>query len=140
MPSIYSYQKIIDAVTTHLLALPEDVTTHQKVGTELCTIGGITYVSIPDGYSLPSSQPSGISPTHVALPIADPLYTEICKASPHVRLINYQVQEMIAEQYSVCDELKLLRLGSSDPAFAAYNTFAESCRAWGKSEKAKLGL
>ncbi|MDE2097814.1 MAG: hypothetical protein KGL39_11245 [Patescibacteria group bacterium] len=140
MPSIYSYQKIIDAVTTHLLALPEDATTHQKVGTELCTIGGVTYVSIPDGYTLPAIQPSGITPTQLTLPIADPLYTEIFQASPHVQLINKQVRDMIAEKYQPSDEIRALRLGSADPGWAPYNTYVESCRAWGKNQKALLGL
>jgi len=49
------------------------------------------------------------------------------------------VQEMIAALYSLTDEIKLLRTAPS-PEFAAYNAHAESCRAWGRAEKAKLGL
>ena len=49
MPIIYKYQKISDAYTTYLLAEPD----YELLGledriTELCTIDGVTYVSVPD--------------------------------------------------------------------------------------------
>ncbi|MDD5247806.1 MAG: hypothetical protein PHY45_02405 [Rhodocyclaceae bacterium] len=63
----------------------------------------------------------------------------ISAASPHVRLIRQQVQDMIGEQYSISDEIKLLRTAPS-AEHSAYNDHAESCRAWGRAQKAALGL
>jgi hypothetical protein len=37
------------------------------------------------------------------------------------------------------DEIKLLRIGLSEESIA-YNDYVEECRAWGRGEKAKLGL
>ena len=61
MPSIVSYQKHIDSIRTVEIRLPEDATLLQRIGTELATIDGITYVSLPDGASLPANQPEEIA-------------------------------------------------------------------------------
>ena len=73
------------------------------------------------------------------LGLTDALREEIKAASPHVRLINQRVQAAIAERYSITDEIKLIRTAPS-PEMEAYNAYAEECRAWGRAERAKLGL
>jgi len=93
-------------------------------------------VSVPDGIKLPD-QPEQISVEAVEL--TDDLKEAIKKASPHVALINERVVNMIRDKYSISDEIKMLRIGPSDET-NAYNSYAEECRAWGKSEKLKLGL
>jgi hypothetical protein len=137
MASIYRYRKIIDAVTTHCLLEPD----YNLLGTEdriveLCALDGYTYVSVPDGIVLPD-QPKQISIESAVL--TDDLKAAIKKASPHVALINERVVNMIREKYSVDDEIKMLRISPSNET-AAYNAYAEECRAWGRSEKLKLGL
>jgi len=67
------------------------------------------------------------------------LIEEIKAVSPHVQLINSRVIDMIRERYSINDEIKMLRIGPSDET-SAYNDYAEAARAWGRAEKAKLGL
>lgn len=136
MASIVSYQKFIDSGRTVEIALPEDEETHQKIGTELATIDGITYVSIPDGFALPK-QPKEIKVLPVTLSqlIKDAIYA----ASPHIALINHRVKMQIAEKYSLEDEIKLLRTKPSD-AFTAYNADVEAIRALGKEKKLALGL
>lgn len=47
MAYIVSYQKHIDSIRTVEIRLPEDVSM-QRIGTELATINGVTYVSLPD--------------------------------------------------------------------------------------------
>lgn len=71
--------------------------------------------------------------------LPDALREQIKTASPHVALINERVRQAIADRYSLADEIKLLRTAPS-PEMAAYNAYAEECRAWGRMEKAKLGL
>lgn len=45
----------------------------------------------------------------------------------------------VAEQYSITDEIKLLRTAPSHE-FDVYNDHAEACRQWGREQKALLGL
>lgn len=135
MTSIYAYRKFIDAVRTVEIRLPEDEN-HQRIGTELATIDGETYVSIPAGNELPT-QPAEISVREIQL--TPELKNQISAASPHVRLIRQKVSEKIAEQYSMGDEIKLIRTAPS-AEFEAYNAYAEDCRAWGREQRAALGL
>lgn len=135
MTYIYSYQKYIDSIRTVEIRLPEGEN-NQRIGTELATIGEVTYVSLPDDAVLPA-QPDEIMVSEVTL--TPELKSEISQASPHVRLINQRVSDKIAERYSMGDEIKLIRTAPS-AEFEAYNAYAEDCRAWGRAEKAKLGL
>lgn len=139
MISIIGYRKHIDSQITRELRLPEDSATHRPLGTELATIDGITYVALPDGATLPGEQPAEIAANVAPVTLTDALRDAIKAASPHVRLINERVREAISERYSIADEIKLLRTAPS-PEMVAYNAYAEECRAWGRAEKAKLGL
>lgn len=56
-----------------------------------------------------------------------------------INQINAEVVGMIRMRYSVDDEIKMLRLAPSDES-SAYNDYVEECRAWGRGEKAGLGL
>lgn len=109
------------------------------MGAELATIAGVTYVSLPDGATLPAEQPEEIAASIAPVTLTDALRDTIKAASPHVRLINERVRAAIADRYSYADEIKLLRTAPS-PEMVAYNAYAEECRAWGRGEKAKLGL
>lgn len=51
--------------------------------------------------------------------------------------INRRVVEMIREQYSIEDEIKLLRTAPS-PEFELWNAYVEDCREWGRLQKAEL--
>ncbi len=138
MSTLISYQKHIDALITRELSLPQDES-HQRLGQEIATVDGITYVSLPDGVALPVDQPDEIAASIQTVTLSDALREAIKAASPQVRVINALVAEKIAEQYSLADEIKLLRTAPS-AEFDAYNAHAEACRAWGRAQKAALGL
>ena len=139
MSYIVGYQKYITVEVTRQFRLPRD-SNHRLIGTELATLAnGITYISIPDGVALPIDQPPEILGSIAKIELTPELKEEIKAASPHVRLINERVAAAIAERYSLADEIKLLRTAPS-PEFNAYNAYAEECRAWGRTEKARLGL
>lgn len=138
MSSIVAYQKHITTEITRELLRPVDAE-HHHLGTELATIDGTTYVSLPDGAVLPKDQPAEIKKSIKTVTLTDELRSQIKAASPHVRLINAQVSEQIRERYSITDELKMLRLAPSMES-SAYNDYAEACRAWGRGKKADLGL
>ena len=131
---IYAYKKYVDEIRTVGMLLPENGMERQ--GQELATIDGITYVFVPDAAILPP-QPPEITVAPVTL--TDVLREQIKAASPHVWLINERVVEMIRQRYSVDDEIKMLRIAPSDET-TAYNAYVEECRAWGRDQKAALGL
>ena len=113
-----------------------------QTGQEIATlVDGRTVVVLFDGFALPDNQPAAIVESIEVLPSPLPadLRDAIRAASPHVRLINQRVQDAIAERYSMADEIKLMRTAPS-PEMEAYNAYAEDCRAWGRTQKAKLGL
>lgn len=133
MPSLIAYRKVIDAVYTHELRL--------EGAQELATLAdGRTVVCVPDVDAM-GEQPEAIvgSIEELPSPLPADLNEEICKASPHVRLINARVVEKIRAKYSLEDEIKLLRTAPSDEA-VAWNEFVESCVDWGRDQKAALGL
>jgi len=142
MPVLFSYTKKTDSVTTHTLRLPQPEDQGQQAGQELATLAdGRTVVVLFDGYTLPANQPAAIASSieQLPAPLPDALKNDICAASPHVRLINDRVVQKIRDAYSAEQEVALLRSQPSD-AYRAYNAFVESCRAWGATEKSKLGL
>ena len=137
MTKIYKYQKVTDEYTTYTLREPDYnlLETEDRI-TELCTIDGITYVSVPDSITLPA-QPEQITVEEVEL--TEELKAAIKAASPHVQLVNDRVVSKIREVYSLNDEIKMIRLSPSEES-TAYNDYVEECRAWGRTEKARLGL
>lgn len=139
MTSIYSYQKYIDNIKTVELVFPVSPETNQRLGDELATINGTTYVSIPDGTTLPTTQPKEIAKTVEEIVLSDKLRADLIATSPLVRVINDMVKDTIRTKYSIEDELKLLRTGPS-AEFDEYNNFVEFARSKGREEKAKLGL
>lgn len=135
MTYIVRYQKFIDADRTVEVALPIDKS-GQRIGTELATVEGVTYVSLPADAKLPS-QPKEILVEAVTL--TPELKASIEDSSPFVRMIRAMVADKIAERYSVGDEIKLIRTAPS-AEFEAYNEYAEGCRAWGREQRAAIGL
>ena len=106
--------------------------------TELATIDGLTYVAVPEGVQLPA-QPAQVAATLQTVTPGQQLVEQISAHSTHVALIRERVIALIRSQYSIDDELKLLRTAPSEE-FEIYNAFTEDARAWGRAERAKLGL
>ena len=90
MPTIISYQKHIDAMITRELRLPDGVN-HQRLGQEIATVDGTTYVSLPDGATLPADQPAEIAASIQTVTLSEPLREAIKAASPQVRVINAHI-------------------------------------------------
>ena len=122
------------------------------IGTELATLAdGLTYVSLPATATLPT-QPKEIAASVKTVALTAAQITEIKALSPHVQLINDRVCEKIREQYSLDDELKLARISIGElqktytpsaaelQSVADYQIAVEAARAWGRSEKKRIGL
>jgi len=148
---IIAYKKYTDKLITRTLALPADKT-GQMIGTELATLAdGLTYISMPAAVTLPQ-QPKEIATSVKETILTAAQIAEIKSVSPHVKLINERLSARIREQYSLSDELKLARISIGDlrksyaatpaelQAVSDYQVTVEAARAWGRSEKATLGL
>lgn len=131
MTYIVAFRKASDAYTVYSLIAPEG-------SIELCTLDGETYATIPGGAELPE-QHTQVADSVRVVELDAGLRARISAASPHVALIRERVQAMIAEQYPMCEEIKLLRTAPSEE-YTVYNEYAESCRQWGRDRKAELGL
>lgn len=145
MPIIYRYTKKHTPGPNGTTICHRNTETNEI--TELATVDGLTYISVPDGVTLPE-QP-------VTLEIVDmdqSLREQIKAASPHSRLIGQRMIESIRAAYSVDDEMYFARIGvgaamgmyqpsqSEVEEMATFGAFVEGVREWGRSERAKLGL
>ena len=54
--------------------------------------------------------------------------------------INAIVQRMIAERYSIPDEIKMVKLPIDHPERVAYQNYVDECRAYGRTMKVQRGL
>lgn len=156
MNYIVSYQKHIDAVTTITLLLPNQSSraaagSSTGQSTELCTIDGVTYVSIPDDIVLPV-QPQQIAASVQIVAMTGEIKDAIKDASSHVALITQRMIDMIRARYTIDDEMFFARIGigaangmyqpTADELgqVVAFGEFIEHARDWGRAQRAALGL
>lgn len=147
MSYIVSYQKITDDYTTHTLALPD--VDGELQGQELCTIGDVTYVSLPDDAALPE-QPAGIEP--VAVELTAELRAIIKAASPSCRLIKQRAHARVAALFDPGDQKMIERLAiagaagmqqlteGQQAAIAQFTQVNAGAMEWAAQQYAALGL
>ena len=145
---IYAYTKVSTPYTIIQMALPYEMGSENQC-TELCTLEGVTYVSVPDSVALPD-QPAELTITETT--ITPELRDQIKAASPHVALIAKRMEQRIRERYSLSDEQFFSRIGvgvalgaytfgaGEQDALLAFGAYVEDARQWGRDERAKLGL
>ena len=145
---IYAYTKVSTPYTIIQMALPYEMDSENQC-TELCTMEGVTYVSVPDSVTLPD-QPTELTITEAT--ITPELRDQIKAASPHVALIAKRMEQRIRERYSLSDEQFFSRIGvgvalgaytfgvGEQDALLAFGAWVETVRQWGRDERAKLGL
>lgn len=141
MAKIYKFQKVIDQYTTHCLFEPDyNLREGEDRITELCTLAGWTYVSVPNTIDLPV-QPEIIAASLAEVDLGEEPETKtlILASSPVCQSIRGRVVDRIRDRYSINDEIKMIRTGPT-PETEAYNDWVEECRSWGRTEKEKLGL
>ena len=145
---IYAYTKVSTPYTTIQMALPYEMDSENQC-TELCTLDGVTYVSVPDSVTLPD-QPAELTITEAT--ITPELRDQIKAASPHVALIAKRMEMRISSKYSLSDEQYFARIGvgaalgaytfapGEQDELLAFGAYVEAARQWGRDERAKLGL
>ena len=152
MTSIVSYQKTSDAHTTYELRVPDAQGDEGEIFcTELGTLDGLTYVSVPAGVTLPEQLPQ-VAATLKPVALTPELREQLKAMSPHCALISERMVQKIREKYSIEDEQYFSRIGvgvalgaySFQPgehdALLAFGAHVEAVRQWGRAERAKLGL
>jgi hypothetical protein len=149
---IHSYKKFISPEVTRTLNTFNGANLDSPVITELATIEGLTYVSVPDGVTLPADQPAEIADSIQLVELTDSLRDAIKAASPHIQLINQRFIERLRERYSADDESYFTRIGvgkslgiyefkpGEQSQLLAFGVYAEGCRTWAKEQRAALGL
>ena len=145
---IYAYTKVSTPYTTIQMALPYEMDSENQC-TELCTLEGVTYVSVPDSVTLPD-QPAELTITEAT--ITPELRDAIKAESPHCRLITERMEMRISSKYSLSDEQYFARIGvgaalgaytfapGEQDEVLAFGAYVEAARQWGRDERAKLGL
>ena len=145
---IYAYTKVSTPYTIIQMALPYEMDSENQC-TELCTLEGVTYVSVPDSVTLPD-QPTELTITETT--ITPELREQIKAASPHCALIAERMEARIRSKYSLSDEAYFARIGvgaalgvyqfepGEQDEMLAFGAWVESARQWGHDERAKLGL
>jgi hypothetical protein len=145
---IYAYTKVSTPYTTIHMAAPFEMDSENQC-TELCTLEGVTYVSVPDSVTLPD-QPAELTITETT--ITPELREQIKAASPHCALIAERMEARIRSKYSLSDEQYFARIGvgaalgayefeaGEQDELLAFGAYVEACRQWGRDERAKLGL
>ena len=152
MTSIVSYRKTSDAHTTYELHMPDAQGEEGEIYcAELGTIDGLTYVSVPDGVTLPEQLPQ-VAATLQTVTLTPELRAQLKAISPHCALISERMVQKIRARYSIDDEDFFARIGLGSvmgmyqlpPAelaeIQAFGEFVEAVRQWGRAERAKLGL
>ena len=152
MTSIVSYQKTSDAHATYELHMPDVQDAEGEIYcTELGTIDGLTYVSVPDGVTLPAQLPQ-VAATLQTVTLTPELRAQLKAISPHCALISERMVQKIRARFSIDDEMFFARIGVGAAAgmytptpdelaeMQAFGVFVEGVRQWGRAERAKLGL
>lgn len=124
---ILSYRKITDQYTTHIIEdqLHDDVI-------ELCTIDGVTYVSVPDDSTLPEFK---IITVKKAV-LSNDIKAAIRDKSPHFRLLALRMGAPKNLRLTADDEARIKRMqkdvGEAEKA-GAVDAFLTDRRSWDKA-------
>lgn len=136
---LYAYQKK-DGLTPACLTPDEKI--EKPTVVELCEIDKKTYVALEEDAVAAAKKdaPDLIEVTGATVGASLPGIIEtIKKSSVSVKAIRDAVIQKIRERYSVDDEIYFLRTAPS-PEASEWNDYVESCRQWGREQKALLGL
>lgn len=142
--TIIAYRKHITRDITRELRPPEGAV-------ELATVDATTYVFLPTGAVL-GEQPAEIADSIKEVTLDAVTRENVKAASPHCRLINDRMQQRIRERYSLDDEMYFARIGVGKSTglyvptenelheMSLFGQFVEDVRAWGREQRAALGL
>lgn len=138
MPSIFSYQPYITREVSRTLHFPTDAG-GAALGTVLGALDdGYTYISLPDGATLPTDQPSEIAASIQPVVLGGAAKAALRAASPDVRLVEARVAAQLADPNALTPAI--LALGPALDTTHGPAAYAASVTAWGEAQIAGWGL
>ena len=125
----FRYKAVVTEYTTLSLVVPDGVVSYQY--TE-----NLAGVDIADSEAFLAQQ-------HPECEVTELTFQEVESELKECRMfhdINAIVQRMIAERYSIPDEIKMVKLPIDHPERVAYQNYVDECRAYGRTMKVQRGL
>ena len=161
--SFCSYEPVTDQYMTYRLIHPdyENVDVERERITELCTIGSVSYVYVPDGVVLPA-QHANVQKTLKKIVPDAALIALIKKESPHYRLIDERINSILPtmkpeegryfmlsfdsdkmdtekSKYAISSDVKNVKTALT-PNMKEASGYAAEVVQWGIEQKEKIGL
>ena len=125
----FRYKPVVTEYTTLSLVVPDGVVAYQY--TE-----NLAGVDIADSEEFLAQQ-------HPECEVTELTFQDVESELKECRMfhdINAIVQRMIAERYSIPDEIKMVKLPIDHPERVAYQNYVDECRAYGRTMKVQRGL
>ena len=125
----FRYKPVVTEYTTLSLVVPDGVVAYQY--TE-----NLAGVDIADSEAFLAQQ-------HPECEVSEQTFQEVENELKECRMfhdINAIVQRMIAERYSIPDEIKMVKLAVDHPERVTYQAYVDECRAYGRAMKVERGL
>ena len=125
----FRYKPVVTEYTTLSLVVPDGVVAYQY--TE-----NLAGVDIADSEAFLAQQ-------HPECEVTEQTFQDVESELKECRMfhdINAIVQRMIAERYSIPDEIKMVKLPIDHPERVAYQKYVDECRAYGRTMKVQRGL
>ena len=125
----FRYKAVVTEYTTLSLVVPDGVVAYQY--TE-----NLAGVDIADSEAFLAQQ-------HPECEVTELTFQDVESELKECRMfhdINAIVQRMIAERYSIPDEIKMVKLPIDHPERVAYQNYVDECRAYGRTMKVQRGL
>ena len=125
----FRYKAVVTEYTTLSLVVPDGVVAYQYTET-------LAGVDIADSEAFLAQQ-------HPECEVTELTFQDVESELKECRMfhdINAIVQRMIAERYSIPDEIKMVKLPIDHPERVAYQNYVDECRAYGRTMKVQRGL
>ena len=125
----FRYKAVVTEYTTLSLVVPDEVVAYQYTET-------LAGVDIADSEAFLAQQ-------HPECEVTEQTFQDVESELKECRMfhdISAIVQKLIAEEYSIPDEIKMVKLAVDHPERVTYQAYVDECRAYGRAMKAERGL
>ena len=125
----FKSKTVVTEYTTLSIVIPDGVISYQYTET-------LAGVDIADSEAFLAQQ-------HPECEVTELTFQDVESELKECRMfhdINAIVQRMIAERYSIPDEIKMVKLPIDHPERVAYQNYVDECRAYGRTMKVQRGL
>ena len=129
MMKYFKFRSVTTDFTTLSIVIPYDTVAYQYTET-------LAGVDIADSEAFLAQQ-------HPECEVTELTFQDVESELKECRMfhdIDAIVQKLIAEEYSIPDEIKMVKLAVDHPERVTYQTYVDECRAYGRAMKVERGL